>query len=113
MVSGTTILADALAKELSIIHLEADDFLWLPSDPLYQNLADNTQRGERLLKETRFHGRAVVACSVMGWCQPLENGFDLLVFLYLPVELRLEIKTSRGKTLRSSKTGVSGLGSPV
>lgn len=26
----------------------------------------------------------------MGWGQPLENGFDLVVFLYLPVELRLE-----------------------
>jgi hypothetical protein len=64
--------------------------LWLSSDPLYQNLADKTQRGERLLKEMRFHGRAVVAGSVMRWGQPLENGFDLAVFLYLPVELRLE-----------------------
>ena len=26
----------------------------------------------------------------MGWGQPLESEFDLVVFLYLPVELRLE-----------------------
>ncbi len=26
----------------------------------------------------------------MGWGQPLENEVDLVVFLYLPVELRLE-----------------------
>ncbi len=26
----------------------------------------------------------------MDWGQPLENEFDLVVFLYLPVELRLE-----------------------
>lgn len=38
----------------------------------------------------RSHGRAVVAGSVMGWGQPLESEFDLVVFLYLPVELRLE-----------------------
>lgn len=88
--TGTTTLADALATELSTTHLEADDFLWLPSNPPYQHLADKTQRGERLLQEMRSRGRAVVAGSVMGWGQPLENGFDLVVFLYLPVELRLE-----------------------
>lgn len=88
--TGTTTLADALAKELSTTHLEADDFLWLPSNPPYQHLADKTQRGARLLQKMRSHGRAVVAGSVMGWGQPLENEFDLVVFLYLPVELRLE-----------------------
>ena len=88
--TGTSTLADALAKELSTTHLEADDFLWLPSNPPYQHLADKTQRGERLLQEMRSHGRAVVAGSVMDWGQPLENEFDLVVFLYLPVELRLE-----------------------
>lgn len=88
--TGTSTLADALAKKLSTTHLEADDFLWLPSDPPYQQLADKTQRGERLLREMRSHDHAVVAGSVMGWGQPLENEFDLVVFLYLPVELRLE-----------------------
>lgn len=88
--SGTTTLADALAKELHTRHLEADEFLWLPSNPPYKHLADKTQRGERLLQEMRSHGHAVVAGSVMGWGQPLENEFDLVVFLYLPVELRLE-----------------------
>ncbi|NNB17741.1 AAA family ATPase [Pseudomonas fragi] len=88
--TGTSTLAHALAKELSAPHLEADDFLWLPSNPPYQHLADKTQRGERLLQEMRSHGRAVVAGSVMDWGQPLENEFDLVVFLYLPVELRLE-----------------------
>ncbi|MBX8514917.1 AAA family ATPase [Pseudomonas cichorii] len=87
--TGTSTLADALAKKLSTPQLEADDFLWLPSNPPYKHLADKTQRGERLLQEMRSHGRAIVAGSIIGWGQPLENEFDL-VFLYLPVELRLE-----------------------
>ena len=53
-------------------------------------VARTVTRGERLLQEMRSHGRAVVAGSVMGWGQPLESEFDLVVFLYLPVELRLE-----------------------
>lgn len=61
--TGTTTLADVLAKELSATHLEADDFLWLPSNPPYLHLADKTLRGKRLLHEMRAHDRAVVAGS--------------------------------------------------
>ncbi len=88
--TGTTTLAQALAKELHTPHLEADDFLWLPSDPPYQHMADKTKRGERLLQAMHGHGQAIVAGSVVGWGQPLENTFDLVLFLYLPAELRLE-----------------------
>lgn len=87
--TGTTTLADTLAAKLRVTHLEADDFLWLPSDPPYQHLAEKTQRGERLLHAMRSAGRAVVAGSIVDWGQPLEDVFDLVVFLYLPVELRL------------------------
>lgn len=87
--TGTTTIAEALATELRVMHLEADDFLWLPSDPPYQHLAEQVQRCESLLQEMRSASRAVVAGSIMGWGQPLEDVFDLVVFLYLPVELRL------------------------
>ncbi|KAA8563298.1 Cytidylate kinase [Pseudomonas extremaustralis] len=87
--TGTTTLADALGKALSATHLEADDYLWLPSDPPYQHLADKTQRGARLRQAMHAHGRTVVAGSIMGWGQPLESEFDLVVFLYLPAGLRL------------------------
>lgn len=88
--TGTTTLAAALAKELNITHLEADDFLWLPSHPPYQHLADKNERAERLQQAMRAHGRAVVAGSVAGWGKSLENEFDLVVFLYLSAELRLQ-----------------------
>lgn len=87
--TGTTTLAQALAKQLHMTHVEADDFLWQPSDPPYQHLADKTQRAERLLQHLHANAGAVVAGSVMGWGQPLEDEFDLVVFLYLPSELRL------------------------
>ncbi|WP_407314965.1 AAA family ATPase [Pseudomonas sp. nanlin1] len=88
--TGTTTLAQALANELRIQHLEADDFLWLPSDPPYQHMADKTKRGERLQQAMHDHGQAIVAGSIVGWGQPLENAFGLVVFLYLPAELRLK-----------------------
>ena len=88
--AGTTTLARALAAEWQLAHLEADDYLWLPSDPPYQHLADKNLRDEHLLVQMRCAGRAVVAGSIMGWGQALEDIFDLVVFLALPVDLRLE-----------------------
>ena len=88
--TGTTTLARALAIEWQLAHLEADDYLWLPSDPPYQHLADKDLRDEHLLVQMRCAGRAVVAGSIMGWGQALEDIFDLVVFLALPVDLRLE-----------------------
>lgn len=88
--SGTSTLAAALASELGAAHLEADDFLWLPSNPPYQHLADKNQRGGRLLEAMQAAGRTVVAGSVMGWGQALEDAFELVVFLYVPAQLRLQ-----------------------
>ena len=88
--AGTTTLAAALARHLRCPHIEADDFLWLPSQPPYLHLADRAQRGERLLNAMTAAGRAVVAGSVTGWGQSLEDTFDHVVFLYLPTDLRLE-----------------------
>ena len=88
--TGTTTLARALAIEWQLAHLEADDYLWLPSDPPYQHLADKDLRDEHLLVQMRCAGRAVVAGSIMGWGQALEDIFELVVFLALPVDLRLE-----------------------
>ena len=96
--TGTTTLARALAHELRATHLEADVFLWLPSYPPYQHQVEKAQRCERLLHEMRRASRAVVAGSIRGWGCALEDAFDLMVFLYLPVDLRLERLTLREVT---------------
>lgn len=87
--SGTTTLANALAKELDMTHLEADDYFWLPSEPPYQHRASRVERCQSLLKDMGSTTGAVVAGSIMDWGLQLEDRFDLIVFLYLPADLRL------------------------
>lgn len=87
--SGTTTLANALAKELDMPHLEADDYFWLPSEPPYQHRASREERCQSLLKDMGSTTGAVVAGSIMDWGLQLEDRFDLIVFLYLPADLRL------------------------
>jgi adenylate kinase family enzyme len=87
--SGTTTLASAQAKELGMTHLEADDYFWLPSEPPYQHRASKEERCQSLLTDMGFTAGAVVAGSVMDWGVQIEDMFDLIVFLYLPTDLRL------------------------
>lgn len=88
--SGTSTLAAALAERLGVAHLEADDFFWLPTEPPYTVQRDPTERAALLAQALDRHVDAVVAGSVMGWGAAIEDMFDLIVFLYLATEIRID-----------------------
>ncbi len=88
--SGTSTLGAALAAELGCSFLEVDDFLWLPTEPLYQALRAVDERLNLLLAALVRSGSAVVSGSVNGWGAEIENIFDGIVFLYVDTALRLE-----------------------
>lgn len=88
--SGTSTLGAALAAELGCAFLEADDFLWLPTEPPYQTLRPVDERRSLLLAALRRSGSAVVSGSVNGWGAEIEDIFGGIVFLYVDTALRLE-----------------------
>lgn len=87
--SGTSTLAAALAGQCQARLLEADDYYWLPSWPPYQQRRPASERLDLLLAQLRAAEEVVVAGSVMGWGPMLEDGFDLVVFLYASTSLRI------------------------
>ncbi|MBC3950188.1 AAA family ATPase [Pseudomonas folii] len=87
--SGTSTLGRDLSLALSARHLEGDDYQWLPTNPPYQQMVVKDQRGAALLFDMRAAAEAVVSGSIMGWGSELEDTFDLVVFLYVPSDIRL------------------------
>jgi uridine kinase len=87
--SGTSTLADALATAIGGTALEADDFFWLPSDPPYRHKRDARLRAEQLRAALAQQPRLVLAGSIMDWDAAIEDGFDLIVFLHMPTEVRI------------------------
>jgi uridine kinase len=88
--SGTSTLGAALAKELGIAHLEADDYYWVPTTPPFTTKRDRVERLAFVLRDVRAKQNAVLAGSIMDWGLELENAFDLIVFLYLDASIRVE-----------------------
>lgn len=88
--SGTTTLANALARRLQWKHLDTDDYYWLPTSPPYQQKRDPAERLDRVARDLRSAPDAVVSGSLVGWGPEVEDAFDLVVFLYVTTELRLQ-----------------------
>lgn len=88
--SGTTTLGRALAARLDFLFADADDYYWKPTVPPFTEKHEPEARLKRLLGELRQTRASVVAGSVCGWGAELEDSFDLVIFLSLPTELRLQ-----------------------
>ena len=89
--SGTTTLGKSLAELFAFLSLDADDYYWLPTDPPYRSKRDRLQRLSMIVDALKKspHG-VIVSGSVVDWGTEIEDSFDLIVFLVVPVEIRVE-----------------------
>ena len=88
--SGTSTLAAALAQKHAFAHIEADDHYWLPTDRPFSSKRDPGERASMLVSALRAQANTVLAGSVVGWGAEIEDAFDLIVFLYLDADVRVE-----------------------
>jgi len=87
--SGTTTLGVALAHEIDGAHFDTDDFFWLPTDPPFTTKRPVEQRLS-LLEAELTRDSWVLSGSLMSWGDVLVPHFDLVVFLFVPPDVRLE-----------------------
>jgi len=88
--SGTTTLGRKLAEQLGFAHFDGDDYYWQPTSPPYRAKRDPGDRLSAILTDLRGVQNAVVSGSAVGWGEELEDGFDFIVFLYLPAPTRVQ-----------------------
>ncbi len=87
--SGTTTLGAALGAQLGIAHLDTDDYFWLPTDPPFTEKRPIEERQRLLLAAMKRTQNWVVSGSMCGWSDFAIPFFDLVVFLWLPTEIRI------------------------
>jgi len=88
--SGTTSIAKQLAEKLNYTHFDSDNYFWLPTD---EPFTERRPREDCLnLMKTALSTTAnwVLSGSVTGWGDELSSFFDLVVFVYVKPEVRLE-----------------------
>ena len=86
--SGTSTLARALADALDLVVLDSDDFYWAPDAAPFTVKRGAAER-LALLQAALAAPRVVLGGSILDWGAAVEDAFDLIVFLYVPADVRI------------------------
>ena len=88
--SGTTTLGQALAQRLSSPHFDTDDYFWIPTDPPFIEKRERTARRQLLMDDLTAHTSWVVSGSLCGWGDVASPLVELVVFLWILPDLRMQ-----------------------
>ena len=88
--SGTTTLGRAFAERLQGPHFDTDDYFWVPTDPPYTQQRERTERQRLLMDDVTAQDSWVVSGSLCGWGDVAIPLFELVVFLSIPQDIRME-----------------------
>ena len=87
---GATTLGAALATRLGAVHIDTDDHYWVATDPPYQIKREEPKRLSRIRAEQARTGRWVISGTLDRWAEPVTADAELIVFLDVPTDVRLE-----------------------
>jgi adenylate kinase family enzyme len=93
--TGTTSLGRGLARALSIPQFEADDFLWQPTTPPYQQRLPVPARTKKLAEMVRQNSQWVISGSMGGWGECSKPLLSSAIYLMAPTDIRLQRITER------------------
>lgn len=101
--TGKTTLAKAIAVCLGLPHFDSDDYFHFPTDPPFQKQRSPAERAEMLSHDLGKHVSWVLSGGAGTWVPKVELDATLVVFLYLPVEIRLARLRKRESQLYGSR----------
>ncbi len=87
--SGTTSLAESVANATSFPHLDTDDVFWIQTNPPFRTVRERAERQELLRQALAKKDSWVLSGSLCGWGDFAIPMFDLVVFLWVPSDIRM------------------------
>jgi len=106
--TGKTTLAKAVAVHLALPHFDSDDYFHYPTDPPFQKQRSPEERAHLLSKDLKKHSSWVLSGGVGTWQPAVEFDPTLVVFLYLPPEIRLSRLKARESRLYGARILLGG-----
>jgi adenylate kinase family enzyme len=88
--SGTTTLGRALDEHLQCPFFDTDAYFWLPTDPPFTQRRETTLRQQLLMDDLTAHKSWRLSGSLCGWGDVAIPLFEVVVFLWIPQDIRLE-----------------------
>jgi len=87
--SGTTTLGAELARQLHCPHFDSDAYLWHPTDPPFDRIRPREERQRLLMADLGSSDAWILSGSLCGWGDVAIPLFDLVIYLWIPQDIRL------------------------
>lgn len=88
--SGTTTIAKAVCNQLGCKHFDSDDYYWLQSREPFTVKRPQDECLEMMRKDLGNDEQWILSGSIANWGNSLIPFFDLVVFAYVPQDVRIE-----------------------
>lgn len=85
--SGTSTLGHSLSKVLPHTHLDTDDFFWITK---FTEQRQVPERRKMLKIDFSLYEKWILSGAICGWGDSFKSYFDLLIFLWVPQNTRLD-----------------------
>lgn len=105
--SGTTTLGKFLSHNLNCKHFDTDEYFWEPTDPPFQKKRDIEERKRLLRDKLAGNKEWILSGSLCGWGDEFIPCFDLVVYLWIPQDIRISrlIDRERGRYGKEIEAG--------
>jgi len=88
--SGTSSIAQAVAEKFGYQHFDTDNYLWYPTAEPFTELRPVEERIPLLEKDLVSCNKWINSGSLIGWGDVFIPHFDLVVFVYVPQDIRVQ-----------------------
>lgn len=106
--SGTSTLARALSEKSDYIHFDTDDYFWKPTNPPFQYKREIKERQDLLRTDLENNEKWILSGSLCGWGDIFIPYFDLVIYLWIPEDLRIARLIEREKKRYGEKIELDG-----
>lgn len=87
--SGTTTIGKLICDKLGYTHFDSDNYFWLPTHDPFTVQRENKECIDLMKNDLSNTPNWVLSGSLMGWGDVLIPFFDLIVFVYVPKDIRI------------------------
>ncbi|WP_406843703.1 AAA family ATPase [Flavobacterium soyae] len=88
--SGVTTTGEALSKKLDIPYFDSDAYFWEKTETPFTIRRDPEERNSTIQLELKNQKNWILGGSIFEWGENIFPDFDLVIFLHIPPEIRME-----------------------
>ena len=88
--SGTSTIAKAVCERLNYKHFDTDNYFWYKTEVPFTEIRPLEDRLSWMTQDLSGNDKWILSGSLAGWGDPLLPLFELVVFVYVPPNERIE-----------------------